>query len=413
MTKSERPVAKTNLRKTTPSLLCALFGHATAGVIFWFTFRDPALRSLWLLQFYVLLLLSLVLTVYAIRLSRDIFRIIALLNVLVIQIVIGYPEGADLTVKAVLGTGFVLITMLEVEGPAAYLVSIAYPASLALNQLPLTAWDIAIERPSLEVSALTASYLCFLAWFGGRVGNQAHALRRQREELSRLDRTVTALSNANLDFQEWGTRLQRETEEQERKRVAREIHDIVGHTLTNIQMMMEAATDLAQRDLNALETLLLSSRDQAQRGLLETRRAMRNLRSVTTVQPQGMRRIAEVVKFFENATKVEVDLHIGNAPASFGGEIDDVLYRMVQEGLTNAFRHGNASRVSVGFWVTKCAVRVTIKDNGVGSNEVVPGVGLVGMVERLAHLGGELKTDSNRYGFSVLAEIPLRVEKEA
>lgn len=393
-------------------MLFAVAGHAVAGVIFWYTFTSPILRLQWLPQFYVLLFVSLVLTVYAVYLRRNLFRIIGMLNVMILQIVLTYPDGPNLSVRAVVGTVFVVVTMLEIEGPAAYLLSVGYALTLVLNEWTLTIWGSRIPGPPVSSAGLVAAYFCFLSWLGGLVGSQAQMMRRQREEIARLDHTVTALSNANLDFQEWGTRLQRETEEQERKRVAREIHDIVGHTLTNIQMMMEAGTDLAEKHPAALNELLLQSRDQAQRGLLETRRAIRNLRSVTTVQPEGFRRIVDAVRIFQNATKVAVELNLGNAPPSFGGGIDDVVYRMVQEGLTNAVRHGNASRVSVSLWVVERAVRVTIKDDGAGSKNVVQGMGLLGMSERLAQLGGSLRTDSNRYGFSVYAEIPFGVEKK-
>ena len=400
-----------SLRRTTASISFSIVGHAIAGVLFWATFRDPALRPLWFIQFYVLLLFSTALTVYAIRLRRNLFRIIALLNVMVIHVVLAYPEGADLRLRAVLGTVFVAATMLEVDGAVAYVLAAVYALTLVLNQWPLTVWSHHIARPDLPSSLLLGSYLVFLSWLGGMVGSQEKRLRGQRTEIARLDKTVTALSDANLEFQEWGTRLQRATEEQERRRIAREVHDIVGHTLTNIQMMMEAGTDLVRKRPDALESLLLQSRDQAQRGLLETRRAMRNLRSVTAVQPQGMRRVFEVIRIFENATKLDVELNIGNAPQSFGGPIDDVVYRMVQEGLTNSIRHGNASRVSVSFWVIDAVVRITIKDDGAGSKSVVPGVGLSGMAERISQVGGTVRTESNRFGFSVLAEIPLGPEK--
>jgi signal transduction histidine kinase len=251
----------------------------------------------------------------------------------------------------------------------------------------------------------------FLTWLAGLVGQRAHLIRRQNEEITRIDATVRALSEANLDFQDLATRVQRETEEQERKRIAREIHDIVGHTLTNIQMMMEAATDIARSGSEGLEDLLLKSRNQAQRGLLETRRAMRNLREVSKVHVSGMQRIADLARIFENATKVSVRLHGGNAPESFGARVDDAVYRMIQECLTNALRHGNATEITVSFWVVEAAVRVSIADNGRGSKEIVPGVGLAGMTERIAHLGGTMKAENTPFGFLVLAEIPLERER--
>ena len=394
-----------------PSLFMILVGHVAAGVVFWFTFRQPALRPIWLAQYYVLLLLSLLLMLYAISLRKQLFRIIALLNVLIVHIVLGYPEGDDLRCEAVLGTAFVVVSMLEIQGPVAYVLSFGYSFVLAVNQLPITAWGVPIPAPSVFSTVLLSAYLCFLAWLCGLVGNRGHRIREQQAEISRLDRTVTALSNANLDFQEWAAMVQHETEVQERKRIAREIHDIVGYTLTNIQIMMEAATDLSRTDPAGLESLLLKTRDQAQRGLIETRRAMRNVRSIVGVRSNGIRRIQEVVRIFSNATRVPVDLHVGNSPASFGALIDETLYRMVQESLTNSFRHGNASHITVGFWVVNRVLRVTITDDGVGAKEILPGVGLSGMSERLGHVKGTLKAESTPFGFRVYAEIPLQPEE--
>jgi signal transduction histidine kinase len=161
-----------------------------------------------------------------------------------------------------------------------------------------------------------------------------------------------------------------------------------------------------------LEDLLVKSRNQAQRGLLETRRAMRNLHETPVIRSSGMQRVYEVARIFQRATKVSVHVHFGNAPSSFGGAFDEVVYRTVQESLTNALRHGSATEISVNFWVVEGAVRISITDNGEGSKEIVPGVGLAGMTERLAQLGGTMKAENLASGFHVLAEIPLHAREE-
>jgi len=132
---------------------------------------------------------------------------------------------------------------------------------------------------------------------------------------------------------------------------------------------------------------------------------------VSKVHVSGMQRIADLARIFENATKVSVRLHGGNAPESFGARVDDAVYRMIQECLTNALRHGNATEITVSFWVVEAAVRVSVADNGAGSKEIVPGVGLAGMTERIAHLGGTMKAENTPFGFLVLAEIPLERQR--
>lgn len=394
-----------------PSLVTTLCGHAVAAVVFFLTFDAPRVRSIWLPQFYLLLLIATALLLAALRCRRNVSRVIVLLSALIVEVVIGMPQGPDLSIDAILGTVFIFLTMMEVEGVAAYILCLVCSAALSFSHWPITVWGAPIAGAALVSAALLCVAFFFLTWLAGLVGQRGHQIRRQNEEIVRIDATVRALSEANLDFQDLATRVQRETEEQERKRIAREIHDIVGHTLTNIQMMMEAATDIARNGSEGLEDLLVKSRNQAQRGLLETRRAMRNLRVVSKVHASGMRRIADLARIFENATGVPVRLHGGNAPASFGAQVDDAVYRMIQECLTNALRHGNATEITVSFWVVEEAVRVSVADNGAGSKEIVPGVGLAGMTERIAHLGGMMKAENTPFGFLVLAEIPLGREQ--
>ncbi len=168
------------------------------------TFQTPRLRPFWLPQFFLLLCIATGLLPVAMRFQRNVHRVLVLLSV------------------------------------------------------TLVAWGTRIEGAEAVSAALVAAYFIFLTWLAGLVGNRGHQIRRQNEEILRIDATVRALSEANLDFQDLATRVQRETEEQERKRLAREIHDIVGHTLMNIQMMMEAATDLARNRREGLEDLLVS-----------------------------------------------------------------------------------------------------------------------------------------------------------
>jgi len=77
--------------------------------------------------------------------------------------------------------------------------------------------------------------------------------------------------------------------------------------------------------------------------------------------------LLELTRIFENATKVSVEFNSGNCPESLGGDLDDLLYRMIQEGLTNAFRHRDASAVLVSLWATNGVLRVTMIDNGTGA----------------------------------------------
>jgi signal transduction histidine kinase len=74
--------------------------------------------------------------------------------------------------------------------------------------------------------------------------------------------------------------------------------------------------------------------------------------------------------------------------------------------MTNAIRHGRASRIQISFWISDGRLRISVDDNGIGSTDIEPGIGFTGMRERLDPLGGELTLGNGLTGFTVRAEIP-------
>ncbi len=245
-------------------------------------------------------------------------------------------------------------------------------------------------------------------------------LRFQREnqipaaELNRrLEEATLELAQTNMKLQEYVITAEQEAMLNERKRVAREVHDTLAYTLTNLLMMMEAAIALAEKDNPELVKHLRSARNQAKEGLAEVRYALQALRPVEYSGFSGLSAIQRLVRAFEKATQLKVVLELGDIPLYLGEEANLALFRLVQEGMTNALRHGKASLITILFSRDGEGVSVTIKDNGKGSGNPEPrsGFGLVGMQERLQRLGGRLETFSiPGEGFTLTAWIPLREE---
>jgi signal transduction histidine kinase len=123
----------------------------------------------------------------------------------------------------------------------------------------------------------------------------------------------------------------------------------------------------------------------------------------------GLPAIQKLISVFEQATGVTVICEYGNIPFYFSEEIDISLYRMVQEGLTNAFRHGNATMILIHFWMTKeKTLTLRIRDNGKGvDEEIEEGIGLAGMRERLGKIQATLEARNVINGFELVANIPL------
>lgn len=229
----------------------------------------------------------------------------------------------------------------------------------------------------------------------------------------RLDEATLELAQTNMKLQEYAISAEQEAMLNERKRVAREVHDTLAYTLTNLVMMMEAAVDLVHKGSPKIIDHLELAREQANEGLNEVRHALHALRPVQLTDLNGLAAIWRLVKAFEKASQIKVELELGDAPLNFGAEANLVIFRLVQEGMTNALRHGRATLITVSLARVRDGLSVTIKDNGLGSENAAPstGYGLMGMRERLEKLGGKLEAVSAiGEGFTLIAWLPILEE---
>jgi signal transduction histidine kinase len=232
---------------------------------------------------------------------------------------------------------------------------------------------------------------------------------RRFAEIRNLSSSVRNLMDANMALQLYAHNIETESTEKERNRITRELHDLVGYALTNVIVMMNAAHVLLRDDPDSLDDLFAKTRTQAEAALAETRSTLRRLREIRPFGPIGLQALWHLTRGFQGATGVEVRLNLGNLPWSFGRTLDAVIFRIVQEGLTNAFRHGKATRVRINLWQTEGEIIVSVLDNGRGvapGTGVTDGIGLAGMRERLSEYGGEIRLRSGVDGFELLATIP-------
>jgi signal transduction histidine kinase len=177
---------------------------------------------------------------------------------------------------------------------------------------------------------------------------------------------------------------------------------------------MDAAGSMPRDDHAGLTDVLITARKTAQEGLRETRIALHKLRSEQSREINTPRAIYKIVSIFRKITGLEVTLSLGNLPNSLSPELSLSLYRTVQEALTNAVRHGKASKVRIIFWIEGQELKLTITDNGKGAFDIVKGIGITGMEERLAALGGSVSVGrAPEGGFSLMVQVPVKVHSEA
>ncbi|MGI9094960.1 MAG: sensor histidine kinase [Thermoleophilaceae bacterium] len=214
-------------------------------------------------------------------------------------------------------------------------------------------------------------------------------------EIDRLAQSFRRLLQGVDDERRRSGKLVLRAQEEERRRVARDLHDEVNQSLTAILLRLEAlAQDTpAERLEEVVELKRLAT--QAMDELLNLARQLRP----TALDDHGLLPAIEAqVRGLEERSGIQARLEISGDPAFLDEEKQTVIYRVAQEALANAGRHAHARTVALALEVAGEAAELRIRDDGVGFDPVVSrgdGLGLDGMVERARLVGGELDLRSS------------------
>lgn len=192
----------------------------------------------------------------------------------------------------------------------------------------------------------------------------------------------------------------------ERNRIAREIHDSVGHYLTVVHVQLEAARALVGKDPGGAEACLGRAQALARDGLAELRRSVSMLRTTTGDERPFAVALTALVGD-SRGEGLDATLAIRGTPRPLPPAVEFALYRAAQEALTNAVRHAQAGHVTCTLRYDDADVSVRIEDDGIGAVSTDGGLGLVGLRERIALVGGVVAIDPRPgRGFVVEARVP-------
>ncbi|MEU4561079.1 sensor histidine kinase [Actinoplanes sp. NPDC023936] len=213
-------------------------------------------------------------------------------------------------------------------------------------------------------------------------------------------------------------RLARDAVAEERLRIARELHDIVGHSLSLIAVKATVANHIAEQRPDESRAALLTIEKTSRSALTEIRRLLDVLRadddSAELAPSPGIAQLPGLVAGL-GAAGPQIDLDADSA-AELPVAVDVTVYRIVQESLTNVMKHADAARCRVTVRVDGGRVRIEVCDDGRGRRSAgrPGGQGLIGMRERVSMYGGTLSTGPRpEGGFRVAAEIPYATTEEA
>jgi len=204
--------------------------------------------------------------------------------------------------------------------------------------------------------------------------------------------------------------------EQERLRIARDLHDVVAHTLTTINVQAGVASHLLKPDASHA-TRALATIEEASRDALAELRAMVGVLRTSDAEEAPLEpapTIDTVCELIERARRDGIDVGFdvsGQRPVRLPDAVQLAAFRIVQESLTNIHRHASGAPASVRLSYEPDRLRVTIENTaGAKRNGGGIGVGIIGMKERAAAVGGTLEAVGSEDGFRVAAELPYSRE---
>ncbi|RSM57255.1 two-component sensor histidine kinase [Amycolatopsis sp. WAC 01376] len=233
-----------------------------------------------------------------------------------------------------------------------------------------------------------------LAWLIA-AGAAGEALRQAERRADEAERTREEAARRRAD--------------EERLHIARELHDSLTHQISVIKVQAEVAVHLAAKRGEPVPESLLAIREAGREATRELRATLEALRDDETNPPHGLDRIADLVERAQ-ATGLDATLTVEGQRHDLPAAADRTAYRIVQESLTNIARHAGATTASIRIDHRPGAVAIQVDDDGKATpdTEPIPGVGLLGMRERVTALGGRLHAGPRTAGgFSVQAELPV------
>jgi signal transduction histidine kinase len=289
--------------------------------------------------------------------------------------------------------GGILLIILIAESRIAYasplgeniffLSLVGFPAisALSLGSRAVLNWE---NMAAVFINTLFFIFAYAVSYMARR---QLEERERAENALEQLDRSRNDLEKAYLKLVEVSKERELLAAVEERSRLGRELHDTLAHTLTAIVVSLEAGKKLFDQDPQRAFSEISKSQEQARSGLDEVRRTVKALRPANLDKMDFKAAIKSFARDYSSSEieiVFELDEDLELTPAA-----ETVLYRIIQESITNSVRHGKATEVLVRLWIAEKLLNLTVTDNGKGCSDLQEGYGLQGIRERAASLKGQ------------------------
>ena len=258
---------------------------------------------------------------------------------------------------------------------------------------------------------MNAAFVVFSIFVGDLIRRLSEVNAVMNEQYEQLNDAHEELAVTYEQLQQYSREVEDLTVIRERNRIAREIHDTVGHKMTALLVQLQLARELHPIDVKKSASAMKVCEDLARSALEEVRFSVRTLHN-DDEKSSLISTIRNMLAEFNKMTGLQTSFTLQGNPAVILTSIQLTIIRAIQEMLTNAKRHGRATKCRVRLICLPEKITLQMSDNGVGTSQIVPGFGLTNMRERMIDLGGSVLYESETgKGFSVLIEIPLTEKK--
>lgn len=227
------------------------------------------------------------------------------------------------------------------------------------------------------------------------------------QENERMTQELIMVHQVNHELENYAAVSEKIAEDKERKRLAREIHDTLGHALTGIAAGVDAC--IATIDINpeATKKQLMVISKVVRQGIVDVRNSLNKLRPGALEQHGFKGAIENMIEEFTSVSDLTITLDYRLDKVDFENTKEDILFRVIQESVTNAVRHGDATHIDISLYIEDNSLYLKIQDNGQGCEEIHYGFGLKQMKERLGMINGKVAYDGH-HGFLTIVTIPLQ-----
>ena len=227
------------------------------------------------------------------------------------------------------------------------------------------------------------------------------------QENERMTQELIMVHQVNHELENYAAVSEKIAEDKERKRLAREIHDTLGHALTGIAAGVDACIAMIDINPQATKKQLMVISKVVRQGIVDVRNSLNKLRPGALEQHGFKGALENMIEEFTSVSDLTISLDYRLDKVDFENTKEDILFRVIQESVTNAVRHGDATHIDISLYIKDNSLYLKIQDNGQGCEEIHYGFGLKQMTERLAMINGKVAYDGH-HGFLTIVTVPLQ-----